>query len=74
MRKEYNLKKLKWEKNPYIKYLKKPITIRVDEDVLEYFKLISNKEHIPYQSLINSFLRFCKEKRLNPHVDWESKN
>ena len=73
MRKEYDFSKLKWKKNPYIKYLKKPITIRIDHDVQEYFKELGQKKHIPYQSLINSFLRFCKEKKLNPKIDWDQK-
>lgn len=43
-------------KNPYAKRLKKQITIKIDEDVLEYFKLQSEDSGIPYQTLINFYL------------------
>jgi len=71
MKKSYNLKKLNWVPNPYAKHVKKSVTIRIDEDVIEYFKLLAESEHIPYQSLINKFLRFCKDSKLTPEVKWE---
>ena len=43
-------------KNPYAKRLKKQITIKIDEDVLDYFKLQSEDSGIPYQTLINFYL------------------
>lgn len=50
-------------KNPYKKN-KINITIRLDEDVLDYFKSLSDELDIPYQTLINSFLKDCaKNKR-----------
>ena len=64
MKASYDLKKLKWKPNPYVRLLKKPITIRVDEDVLDYFKQLGQKENIPYQTVINQFLRFCKQHKL----------
>ena len=70
MRKNYNLKKLDWKPNPYAKMLKKSVTIRIDEDVIEYFKHLAEDEHIPYQSLINKFLRYCKESKLTPEIKW----
>lgn len=70
MRKEYNLKKLKLRKNPYINKLKKSITIRLDIDVLQYFKKLSKKTQTPYQTLLNEFLRSCKEKKLIPKSIW----
>ena len=58
--------------NPYAKKLKKQITIRLDEDVIEYFKSLSDKNGIPYQNLINLYLKDCatshKELQLNWHV------
>ena len=51
MRKEYDFSKAR--KNPYASMLKKPITIRLDEDSINYFKIISQEVGIPYQSLIN---------------------
>ena len=57
MRDEYNFSKAR--KNPYASQLKKPITIRLDEDSITYFKTISEEVGIPYQSLINLYLRDC---------------
>ena len=57
MRKEYDLSNAR--KNPYASMLMKPITIRIDEDSVSYFKTISEEVGIPYQSLINLFLRDC---------------
>ena len=51
IRKEYDFSKAR--KNPYAAQVKKQITIRMDEDSIEYFKLISEQVGIPYQSLIN---------------------
>ena len=55
MRKEYDFSKAR--KNPYASMLKKPITIRLDEDSVSYFKSVSEEVGIPYQSLINLYLR-----------------
>ncbi|MCW4629987.1 MULTISPECIES: BrnA antitoxin family protein [Marinomonas] len=44
-------------KNPYAKKLKKQVTIRLDEDTVEYFKALADDKGIPYQSLINLYLR-----------------
>ena len=57
MKSNYDLKKLKWKPNPYVRLLKKPVTIRLDEDVLSYFKELGQKERMPYQTVINQFLR-----------------
>lgn len=70
MRKNYDLKKLAWKPNPYAKLLKKPITIRFDKDVIEYFKALAENEGVPYQTLINLFLRYCKDERLKPKTKW----
>ena len=61
MKAEYDLKKMKARKNPYAKSLKKQITIRINEDVIEYFKQMSEETDIPYQNLINLYLRDCVE-------------
>ncbi len=45
--------------NPYAGRLKKQITIRLDEDTVEYFKKMAEEKGIPYQSLINLCLRDC---------------
>jgi uncharacterized protein (DUF4415 family) len=70
MKASYDLKKLAWTPNPYLKLLKKPITIRIDEDVLEYFKGLGRKERIPYQTIINQFLRYCKQQNLKPQMNF----
>ena len=69
MRKEYNFSNS--VKNPYIKKLKKQISIRIDIDTIEYFKQLSEETGIPYQNLINLFLADCATKHLKPEIHWE---
>lgn len=71
MRKEYDLKKLKLRPNPYVKKLKKSVTIRLDGDVVEYFKRLSEQTGTPYQTLMNDFLRSCKEQKITPKTIWK---
>ena len=47
--------------NPYAQMLKKQITIRLDEDTISYFKNLAEDKGIPYQSLINLYLRDCAQ-------------
>jgi uncharacterized protein (DUF4415 family) len=63
---------MKGKKNPYIKYLKQPITIRLDKDVVAYFKSMSTKTGIPYQNLINLYLRDCAERGRELKMRWAS--
>lgn len=56
--------------NPYAKKLKKQITIRVDEDALQYFKDMSESMGMPYQSLINLYLRDCAEAHRKLSLKW----
>jgi len=56
--------------NPYAKRLKKQITIRIDEDTIKYFKDLAEEKGIPYQSLINLYLRDCAETHRKPTVNW----
>ena len=58
--------------NPYAKRLKKQITIRIDEDTIQYFKKLAEEKGIPYQSLINLYLRDCAETRRKPNVKWNN--
>lgn len=72
MKKEYDFSTPK--KNPYIKKLKKvkkQVTIRIDEDTIAYFKDLAEKQDIPYQSLINLYLRDCAVKHKNLKIQWE---
>ncbi len=71
MRKEYDLKKLKLRPNPYAAKLKKSVTIRLDTDVIDYFKRLAAKANVPYQTLVNDFLRSCKEENLAPKTVWK---
>ncbi len=71
MRKEYDLKNMKLRRNPYLSKLKKSITIRVDSDVIDYFKLLAEKTSTPYQTLMNDFLRNCKEESFKPKTVWK---
>jgi uncharacterized protein (DUF4415 family) len=57
-------------KNPYAKRLKKQVTIRLDEDTIAYFKQLSDDKGIPYQSLINLFLRDCAARRRDMEINW----
>lgn len=49
--------------NPYAKRLKKPITIRLDTRTIAYFKKLASAEGIPYQTLIDLYLRDCAENQ-----------
>jgi len=69
MRKEYDFSKSR--KNPYAAQLKKQITIRLDKDAIEYFKGISDEVGIPYQSLINLYLRDCAASQRKLNLRWK---
>jgi len=57
-------------KNPYAKKLKKQITIRLDEDTIGYFKELAEVKGIPYQSLINLYLRDCAQTHRDLKLQW----
>ena len=57
--------------NPYAAKLKKQVTIRLDEDTVEYFKQMSERKGIPYQSLINLYLRDCAAKHRDLKLQWQ---
>jgi uncharacterized protein (DUF4415 family) len=69
MRKEYDFSKSR--KNPYSGKLKKQITLRLDEDAIDYFKAISHEVGIPYQSLINLYLRECAASNKKLSLHWK---
>lgn len=70
MKDEYDLSKLKSRKNPYASKLKKPVTMRLSEDVVEYFKSMASEAGIPYQSLINLYLRDCLVHQRKVDIKW----
>jgi len=70
MRKHYDFSKS--VKNPYADKVKKQITIRLDEDTIEYFKAMSEEVDIPYQNLINLYLRDCAGNHRKLNLEWAS--
>ena len=60
------------DKNPYAKKLKKQVTIRLSEDVIDYFKALAQETGIPDQSLINLYLRDCVQQHRKLHLEWAS--
>lgn len=58
-------------KNPYVSKLKKQITIRLDEDTIDYFKEMSEESGIKYQQLINLYLADCARKNLKLNINWK---
>jgi uncharacterized protein (DUF4415 family) len=70
MKEEYDLAKMKSRKNPYANRLRKQITLRVGIDVIDFFKEMSDKTGIPYQSLINLYLRDCAAKKKELNLNW----
>lgn len=71
MREHYDFSKMKGKKNPYIKYLKQPVTMRLDTDSLDYFKSLSEESGIPYQTLINLYLRDCAINKRKLNMQWK---
>ncbi len=65
---EYDLSKMKSRRNPYAAKLKKPVSMRLSEDVLTYFKGMVHESGVPYQSLINLYLRDCVLKHRKVQV------
>ncbi|TLD68208.1 BrnA antitoxin family protein [Phragmitibacter flavus] len=69
MRKEYDFSKA--ERNPYVKRLKKAVTIRLEPDVIHYFKSLSTETGIPYQNLINLYLVDCAKEGRRLELNWK---
>jgi len=72
MRNHYDFSKMKGEKNPYVKQLKQPITIRLDKSTVAYFKALAGELGMPYQNLINLYLRDCALSRKKLKLKWVS--
>ena len=70
MRKEYDFSKS--TKNPYVKHLKKQVTLRLSNNVINYFKALANETGIPYQNLINLYLLECANSGKKLKVKWAS--
>ncbi|MEO7966387.1 MAG: BrnA antitoxin family protein [Gemmatimonadaceae bacterium] len=70
MRKHYDFSQAK--KNPYAKRLKRSVTIRLDDSTVEYFKALAAETELPYQSLINLYLRDCAATGRKLSLSWRS--
>ena len=72
MKSEYDLSTMKSRKNPYAAKLKKSVTMRLSEDVIDYFKKMSEETGVPYQSLINLYLKDCVAHHRKIDISWQS--
>lgn len=72
MKKEYDLSTMKSRKNPFSSKLKKQVTIRMGTDVIDYFKTMSEQTGVPYQSLINLYLRDCVSHQRKLQMEWSA--
>ncbi len=72
MRKTYDFSKGK--KNPYANRLKKQVTIRLEEGTISYFKDLAEEIGIPYQTLINLYLRDCAATNRRLAIEWKREN
>ena len=68
MRKGYDFSKA--IKNPYAKRVKRQLTIRVDDATITYFRSLAEEVNVPYQTLINMYLRDCAASRLRLAMKW----
>jgi uncharacterized protein (DUF4415 family) len=74
MKAEYDLSKMKSRRNPFASKLKKPVTMRLSEDVVAYFKAMAEEAGVPYQSLINLYLRDCVTQHRQVQIVWPAKS
>ncbi|HOA08484.1 MAG TPA: antitoxin [Spirochaetota bacterium] len=72
MKKEYDFSKMKSIKNPYAKYLKKQITIKINDETIKYFKNLAKETGITYQNLINLYLSDCASSQKKIKINWKS--
>ena len=70
MKDEYDLTKMKSRMNPHARRLKKQITLRLDPEVIEYFKSKAAASGIPYQTLINLYLQDCRTTGRELKMTW----
>jgi len=70
MRKHYDFTGAK--RNPYAKQLKRQVTIRLEEGTLSYFKGLAAETGVPYQTLINMYLRDCAARRKQLRMEWRA--
>lgn len=68
MKKQYDFSKS--VRNPYIRKAKQQVTIRLDKETVDYFKGLAAGTGIPYQNLINLYLRECASGKKRLKLDW----
>ena len=73
MREHYDFSKMRGRRNPYVKRLKQPITIRLDQETVSHFKALAVKTGVPYQKLINLYLRDCVQNQRQLSMKWPSR-
>lgn len=72
MKTEYDFSKMNGKKNRYAQRLKKQVTIRLGQDIIYYFKSLALESDIPYQKLINLYLRECVQT--HKKLSWVEEN
>ena len=70
MRKKYDFSGAR--KNPHASRLKKQITLRIDQPTIQFFRESSASSGIPYQTLINLYLRDCAQQGRKLSIEWRA--
>jgi uncharacterized protein (DUF4415 family) len=70
MREHYDFSTMQGRKNPFTKALKEQVTMSLDKDTLQYFQALEAETGIPYQNLINLYLRDCAEHHRKLKMEW----
>jgi predicted DNA binding CopG/RHH family protein len=70
MRAHYDFSRMKARRNPYVKLLKQSVTIRLDRETVRYFKKLATRTGLPYQNLINLYLRDCAVRQKELSMRW----
>jgi uncharacterized protein (DUF4415 family) len=70
MRQHYDFSKMSGKRNPYAGRLKQPVTIRLDRETVSYFKGLAEETGLPYQQLINLYLRDCAQAQRKLSLKW----
>ena len=74
MKPEYDLSKMKSRRNPYAAKLKKTVTMRLGQDVIAYFKGMADEAGVPFQNLINLYLRDCVIQHRKVRISWQGRS
>lgn len=72
MKDEYDFSAKESRKKSYTSKLKKSVTMRLDENVISYFKAMAEESGVPYQSLINLYLKDCVATHKKININWQA--